>query len=117
MSWSPRQVFLTDADLLATAIERACHEADPQFRRTNNDILGNADAFVHAHIWPRYEWEPPELIWRPVWLYDLVSWKNPATRSPPSTTHSARASPSTYTSSATQTTFASLNRLAISNRA
>ena len=21
----------------------------------------------------------PERIWRPVWLYDLASWKNPAT--------------------------------------
>ncbi|PZQ89115.1 MAG: diadenosine tetraphosphate hydrolase [Leifsonia xyli] len=74
-----RVQFLADADLLATAVENACREADPQFRRTNIDILGNADAFVHAHIWPRYEWEPPELVWRPVWLYDLASWKNPAT--------------------------------------
>lgn len=74
-----RVQFLSDADLLATAVERACRESDPQFRRTNIDILGNADAFVHAHIWPRYEWEPPELIWRPVWLYDLTSWRDPAT--------------------------------------
>lgn len=71
--------FLSDADLLATAVERACREADPRFRRTNIDILGNADAFVHAHIWPRYEWEPPELVWRPVWLYGLASWKDPST--------------------------------------
>lgn len=74
-----RVQFLADADLLATAVEQACREADPTFRRVNIDILGNADAFVHAHIWPRYEWEPPELVWRPVWLYDLTSWKNPAT--------------------------------------
>ncbi len=74
-----RVQFLADADLLATAVERACRDADPGFRRANIDILGNADPFVHAHIWPRYEWEPPELIWRPVWLYDLASWKNPAT--------------------------------------
>ena len=67
------------ADLLATAVERACREADPRFRRVNIDILGNADAFVHAHIWPRYEWESPELVQRPVWLYDPASWGDPST--------------------------------------
>ena len=71
--------FLADADLLATAVERACREADPRFRRVNIDILGNADAFVHAHIWPRYEWESPELVQRPVWLYDPASWGDPST--------------------------------------
>ncbi|WP_241979699.1 HIT family protein [Cryobacterium suzukii] len=78
----PRQErvqFLADVDLLATAVERACRATDPAFRRVNIDILGNADAFVHAHIWPRYEWEASELVWRPVWLYDLESWRNPAT--------------------------------------
>ena len=71
--------FLADVDLLATAVERACRRFDPAFRRVNIDILGNADAFVHAHVWPRYEWEPPELVWRPVWLYDLENWRDPAT--------------------------------------
>jgi diadenosine tetraphosphate (Ap4A) HIT family hydrolase len=74
-----RVQFLADVDLLATAVESACRASDPAFRRVNIDILGNADAFVHAHIWPRYDWEPPELIWRPVWLYDLASWRDPAT--------------------------------------
>jgi diadenosine tetraphosphate (Ap4A) HIT family hydrolase len=58
--------FLADVDLLATAVETACRANDPAFRRVNIDILGNADAFVHAHIWPRYEWKPPELVTRPV---------------------------------------------------
>ena len=71
--------FLADVDLLATAVERACRATDPAFRRVNIDILGNADPFVHAHIWPRYEWEASELVWRPVWLYDLSNWRNPAT--------------------------------------
>lgn len=62
-----RVQFLADADLLATAVEHACRKADSRFRRVNIDILGNADAFVHAHIWPRYEWEPPELVRRRVW--------------------------------------------------
>lgn len=75
-----RVQFLADADLVATAVERACRRADPAFRRVNIEILGNADAFVHAHIWPRYEWEPPELAWRPVWLYDLANWRDPASQ-------------------------------------
>lgn len=72
--------FLADTDILATAVEQACREFDPALRRVNIEILGNADAFVHAHVWPRYEWEPPHLISRPVWLYDLANWSNPASR-------------------------------------
>lgn len=71
--------FLADVDLLATAVEQACRATDPAFRRVNIDILGNADAFVHAHIWPRYKWEPPDLVARPVWLYDPECWHNPET--------------------------------------
>ena len=74
-----RVQFLADADLLATAVENACREADPAFRRVNIDILGNTDAFVHAHIWPRYDWEPRGLVQRPVWLYDTASWTDPTT--------------------------------------
>ena len=80
LSRAERVRFLVDVDLLATAVELACRRTDPQFRRVNIDILGNADAFVHAHIWPRYDWEPPELVWRPVWLYDLASWRDPASQ-------------------------------------
>jgi diadenosine tetraphosphate (Ap4A) HIT family hydrolase len=72
-----RVQFLADVDLLATAVEYACRDVDPAFLRVNIDILGNADAFVHAHVWPRYDWEPPELKWRPVWLYDVARWKDP----------------------------------------
>lgn len=79
MPRAKRVQFLADVDLLATAVERACRSTEPGFRRINIDILGNADSFVHAHIWPRYEWEPAALIWRPVWLYDLENWHNPAT--------------------------------------
>lgn len=79
MPRAERVRFLADADLLATAVERACREADPSFRRTNIEVLGNADAFVHAHVWPRYEWETPELVRLPVWLYDPSSWSDPTT--------------------------------------
>ena len=74
-----RVQFLADADLLATAVERACREADPEFRRINIEILGNTDSFPHAHIWPRYEWEPRDIISGPVWNYDLDNWKDPTT--------------------------------------
>lgn len=74
-----RVQFLADVDLLAIAVERACRDADPRFRRINIDILGNTDAFVHAHIWPRYDWEPPGLVSRPVWLYDPAHWRDPGT--------------------------------------
>ncbi|NYF17037.1 diadenosine tetraphosphate (Ap4A) HIT family hydrolase [Microbacterium sp. AK009] len=87
-----RVQFLADVDLLATAVEDACRELDPFLRRVSIDVLGNADAFVHAHIWPRYEWEPRELVWRPVWLYDLGKNRTPTRRSAISTMTSERAS-------------------------
>ncbi|WP_437584496.1 HIT family protein [Paramicrobacterium sp. CJ85] len=73
-----RVQFLADADLLATAVELACRESDSGFRRVNLEVLGNTDAFVHAHVWPRYDWEPSHLVSKPVWLYDPTNWSNPA---------------------------------------
>ncbi|PMC76339.1 diadenosine tetraphosphate hydrolase [Brachybacterium sp. UMB0905] len=74
-----RVKFLADADLLATAVERACRSLDPAFRRTNLEVLGNTDAMVHAHVWPRYEWESAELLTRPVWLYEADRWRDAST--------------------------------------
>lgn len=71
--------YRSSIDLLARAVEGACAAADRGFRQVNIEILGNADAFLHTHTWPRYDWEPPELVWRPVWLYPLESWRDPAT--------------------------------------
>ncbi|MBD5382619.1 diadenosine tetraphosphate hydrolase [Clavibacter sepedonicus] len=79
MPRAERVRFLADADLLATAVERACRDLVPGFRRVNIEVLGNADAFVHAHVWPRYAWEPPELVARPVWLHAAERWRDPAT--------------------------------------
>lgn len=45
----------------------------------NVEILGNTDAFLHAHVWPRYEWEPAEIVGKPVWLYPPDRWHDPAT--------------------------------------
>lgn len=80
MSRADRMLFLSAVDVLATAVERACRRADPAFRRVNISILGNTDAFVHAHVWPRYTWEPDDLVTRPVWLYNPANWADPATR-------------------------------------
>ncbi|XIE77289.1 diadenosine tetraphosphate hydrolase [Streptomyces sp. SBR177] len=69
-----RLAFLSDLDRLAEAVERACRRLDPAFRRVNLEILGNRDPFLHAHVWPRYAWEPAELARRPVWGYPRERW-------------------------------------------
>jgi diadenosine tetraphosphate (Ap4A) HIT family hydrolase len=69
-----RMAFLADLDRLGEALERVCGQLDPAFRRVNLEILGNTDSFLHAHVWPRYEWEPPERVGWPVWLYPADRW-------------------------------------------
>ncbi|ARP73566.1 diadenosine tetraphosphate hydrolase [Streptomyces pluripotens] len=71
---SKRLTFLSDMDRLGEAVERACQGLDPSFRRVNLEILGNTDPFLHAHVWPRFAWEPTELIDKPVWLYPRERW-------------------------------------------
>jgi diadenosine tetraphosphate (Ap4A) HIT family hydrolase len=65
-----RLEFLESMDTLGEAVETACRATDNGFRRMNYEILGNTDAYLHAHLFPRYEWEQSEHISRPVWLYD-----------------------------------------------
>lgn len=79
LSPTARSAYLDGVAALAEAVERACGAADPAFRRVNVEILGNADDFLRTHVWPRYAWEPPELVRRPVWLYPLERWNDPAT--------------------------------------
>ena len=74
-----RLEFLSSMERLGEAVEVACAQNDPSFRRVNLEILGNADPFLHAHVWPRYEWEPPELVHVPVWLYPTDRWSDPRT--------------------------------------
>ncbi|MEU6622057.1 diadenosine tetraphosphate hydrolase [Streptomyces litmocidini] len=69
-----RLAFLSDMDQLGEAVERACRRLDPAFRRVNLEILGNKDPFLHAHVWPRFEWEPAEVVGAPVWLYPRDRW-------------------------------------------
>lgn len=79
LSSTGRRQFLDAMAKLGEAVERACQEQDPSFRRVNLEILGNTDPYLHAHVWPRYEWEPPELIGKPVWLYPAENWSDPST--------------------------------------
>ncbi|MFF0428504.1 diadenosine tetraphosphate hydrolase [Streptomyces sp. NPDC004520] len=69
-----RLAFLSDMDRLGEAVERACRRLDPAFRRVNLEILGNKDPFLHAHVWPRFVWEPAEVAGAPVWLYPRDRW-------------------------------------------
>lgn len=69
LSISERAQFLTDISLIGDAIIHVCHPA-----RVNDDILGNTDAFLHAHIFPRYDWEKEERRKMPVWQYESSNW-------------------------------------------
>jgi diadenosine tetraphosphate (Ap4A) HIT family hydrolase len=73
-----RVEFLTSMERLGEAVEVAATAMDPAFRRVNLEILGNTDAYLHAHVWPRYEWEPPDLVGVPVWSYPRTHWSDPA---------------------------------------
>ena len=72
-----RLAFLGDMDLLGEAVERVCGRLDPAFRRVNLEILGNSDPYLHAHVWPRYDWEPAEFVGGPVWLHPRERWSDP----------------------------------------
>ena len=74
-----RTRFLADMDVLGEAVERVCGRRDPGFRRVNLEILGNTDPYLHAHVWPRYDWEPEHIVGRPVWLHPVERWSDPAT--------------------------------------
>ncbi|MCP3757870.1 diadenosine tetraphosphate hydrolase [Streptomyces sp. TBY4] len=71
-----RLAFLSDMDHLGEAVERVSRRADPAFRRVNLEILGNTDGFLHAHVWPRFGWEPADVVGRPVWLYPRDRWSD-----------------------------------------
>ncbi len=74
-------LFLEDMAILGRAVAEVCARRDPQFRRINLEIQGNTDAFLHAHVTPRYEWEPPEIIGWPAALHHWTrQMTDPATR-------------------------------------
>jgi diadenosine tetraphosphate (Ap4A) HIT family hydrolase len=72
-----RDEFLSDLGLLGEAMMIACTGLDPSLRRINYEILGNTDRTLRAHLFPRYEWEPAELLGGPVWHYPPDRWTSP----------------------------------------
>ncbi len=64
-----RSEFLLDMSVLGEAVESACRPHG--LRRVNYEISGNREPFLHAHVWPRYEWEPEEYVSGPVGRYPL----------------------------------------------
>jgi diadenosine tetraphosphate (Ap4A) HIT family hydrolase len=72
-----RVQFLDSMDTLGQAVETACRATDAAFRRMNYEILGNTYPHLHAHLFPRYDWEPPERIGGPAWLYDPETFYSP----------------------------------------
>lgn len=72
LSFDRRQRFLFEMSLLGEAIETACRGRE--LRRINYEILGNTDAYLHAHVFPRYSWEPAERHGWPVFLYPPGRW-------------------------------------------
>lgn len=70
LSHRDRVAFLSDLALLGEAVESACRELDPDFRRVNYEILGNTWHHLHGHVHARYEWEPEANRSVPVWRYD-----------------------------------------------
>ena len=63
-----REAFLIDMSLVGDSISEVCKPI-----RVNYDILGNTDPFLHAHIFPRYEWEE-ERKKHPIWVYPAEFW-------------------------------------------
>lgn len=57
---APRIQFLEDMARLGDAVLAATDAV-----RINYSIYGNLDPFLHAHIFPRYEWEDPQFATLP----------------------------------------------------
>ncbi|MFC7495298.1 MULTISPECIES: diadenosine tetraphosphate hydrolase [unclassified Nocardioides] len=62
-------VFLEDMAILGRAVSAVCSRRDPELRRINLEIQGNTDAFLHAHVTPRYRWEPDDIVGWPAALH------------------------------------------------
>lgn len=65
LSIKQRLQFLQDMTVLGDALLQVTG-AD----RINYEILGNSEAALHAHLFPRYTAEPEEKRRKPAWFYD-----------------------------------------------
>ena len=68
-----RSEFLLDMSLLGDAITSVCRPV-----RINYGILANSTPVLHAHLYPRYDWEPEERRSRNVWTYPDEIWNDDA---------------------------------------
>jgi diadenosine tetraphosphate (Ap4A) HIT family hydrolase len=68
LAMSDRLNFLQDMTILGDALLAVTGAA-----RINYEILGNSEAALHAHVFPRYTTEPEDKRQKPVWFYD---WKS-----------------------------------------
>lgn len=66
-----RTQFLTDMSLVGDAITRTVAPL-----RINYAIMCNDLQLLHAHIAPRYSWEAPERVCRPVMQYPETMWSD-----------------------------------------
>lgn len=71
LSYKQKSEYLLDMSILGEAIQKALNP-----RRINYSIYGNTDAFLHAHVFPRYEWESEERKYMPVWQYPKEMWSD-----------------------------------------
>jgi len=71
LNYMQRSEYLLDMSLIGEAIVKVCNP-----RRVNYSIYGNTDAYLHAHVFPRYNWEPEERIPYPVWQYSSDRWRS-----------------------------------------
>jgi len=68
-----RSDFLLDMTLLGDAIAAVC----APIVRLNYAILGNTDTYLHAHVFPRYAWEPAGRLAHPPFSYPREYWTSP----------------------------------------
>lgn len=64
LSFADRQRFLLDMTIIGDALL----ETTDAFR-INYEILGNTDPALHAHLFPRYAWEPDDYRKGPAFSY------------------------------------------------
>lgn len=74
-----RLTFLADMESVGETVERVCRRRDPAFRRINLEIQGNFTPTLHAHIWPRFDWEPDHIKIHQVARHPMERWHDPAT--------------------------------------
>lgn len=72
LSMDKRVQFLRDMTMIGDAIAKTVNPL-----RINYAVMCNDLPMLHAHITPRYEWEPAERIRRPVQQYPNTYWSDP----------------------------------------